>query len=262
VPVAQDGLDTDALEQLLRRHEVRLLALQPRLHNPTGRDLSPERRERLCELARRHGFFIVEDAIYADLRFEGEARPPLRTLEPGHVIYVDSFSKSVSPGLRVGWVAASGPVLDRISREKRNDDMAGNALSQLIMARFLAEGGYEESLGQAVAFHRERCEALLAAIDKHLTGLATAVRPLGGAHVWVELVQPSDERDLYAEARRQGVTFVPGGAMMPDRPRSTCLRLSFGYLPPEQIAEGVRRLGAAIRTVGRARAPRQAAPIA
>jgi 2-aminoadipate transaminase len=113
-----------------------------------------------------------------------------------------------------------------------------------------------------VRFHRERCEALLGAIDKHLGGLATTTRPLGGAHLWVELANPLDERDLYAEARRQGVTFLPGGAMMPDRPRGTGLRLSFCYLPPERLEEGVRRLGVAIRSQSRARAPREAAPIA
>jgi 2-aminoadipate transaminase len=262
VPLDENGLDTDALEQLLRRHEIRMLALQPRLQNPTGRDLSPDRAVRVCELARRHGFFVVEDAIYADIRFEGDGQPPLRALAPGHVIYVDSFSKSVSPGLRIGWVAASGPVLERISREKRNDDMASNALSQLIMARFLAEGGYEESLEATVRFHREGCEALLAAIDKHLRGVATTTRPRGGAHVWVELASPLDERDLYAEGRRQGVTFLPGGAMMPDRPRSTGLRLSFCFLPPDRLAEGVRRLGVAIRAQSRPRVHREAAPIA
>src|SRR5215207_5327870 len=106
VPVDENGLDIDALEQLLRRHEIQLLVVQPRLQNPTGRDLVPERRERLCELARRDGFFIVEDAIYGDLRLEGDELPPLRAMAPEHVIYVDSFSKNVSPGMRLGWAVA------------------------------------------------------------------------------------------------------------------------------------------------------------
>jgi 2-aminoadipate transaminase len=262
VPMDDRGLDVEALEQLLRRHEIRVLTIQPRLHNPTGRDLAPGRRERLVELARRHGFFIIEDGVYSDLRFEGEPLPSLRALDPDHVVYVDSLSKTVAPGLRMGWVAASGPVLDRITREKRNDDMAGATLSQLMIARYLAAGEYDEHLEGAIAFHRERCEALLGAVDKHLEGLATCTRPSGGAHLWLELADRLDERDLYAEAHRQGVTFLPGTAMVPGRPRSTRIRISYCYLDPDQLAEGARRLGVAIRAMRRARAPREAAPIA
>jgi 2-aminoadipate transaminase len=262
VPVDEHGLDIDALEQLLRRHEIRVLTIQPRLHNPTGYDLAPDRRERLVELARRHGFFILEDGVYSDLRFEGEPVPSLRALDPDHVVYVDSLSKTVAPGLRIGWVAASGPVRDRIAREKRNDDMAGPTLNQLVIARYLAAGEYPALLEQAISFHRERCDALLVAVDSHLAGVATPTRPRGGAHLWLELADRLDERDLYAEARRQGVTFLPGAAMIPGRPRSTCMRLSYCYLSPEQLAEGVRRLGVAIRAQRRARTPREAAPVA
>jgi DNA-binding transcriptional MocR family regulator len=262
VPMDEQGLDTEALEQLLRRHEIRVLAIQPRLHNPTGRDLAPERRERLVDLARRHGFFILEDGVYSDLRFEGEPTPSLRALDRDHVVYVDSLSKTVAPGLRMGWVAASGPVLDRILREKRNDDMAGVTLAQLVIARYLAGGEYGALVEGAIRFHQERCEALLGAVDKHLRGLATSTRPRGGAHMWLELGDRLDERDLYAEARRHGVTFLPGAAMVPQRPRTTCMRLSYCYLSPEQLDEGVRRLAAAIRSVRRARPAREAAPIA
>jgi DNA-binding transcriptional MocR family regulator len=261
VPVDDDGLDIDALEQLLRRQEIRAVVVQSRLHNPTGRDLTPERRSRLCELARRHGFFIIEDGVYGDLRLDGDELPPLRALAPDHVIYVDSFSKSVSAGLRLGWVAATGPVVDRIVREKRGADMTGPTLTQLIGARFLAAGGYEEHLVDAIAFHRERRQALLAALGDYLDGVATWSRPLGGAHLWVALGGGIDERDLYEEAVSQGVAFLPGGAAMPERPRETFMRLSFSYLAPDEIREGVRRLAVAVRAVRRAARPREAMPI-
>jgi 2-aminoadipate transaminase len=262
VPVDDEGLDLDALEQLLRRHEVRLLAVQPRLHNPTGVDLSPERRRRLSELARRRGLFILEDGVYGDLRFAGERLPPLRTLAPEHVIYVDSLSKSVGSGLRTGWVVATGPVLDRIVREKRNDDMTSPTLPQLIAARFLAAGEYERHLERIIPIHRERCEALIEAIESELGTIASASRPQGGAHVWVRLHDRLDEQVLYAEAVRQGVSFHPGGAAMPERPRSTSMRLSFGLLSPDEIREGVRRLARAVRTVRKTRRPAKAMPIA
>lgn len=266
VPTDDDGLDVEALEQLLRRHEIRMVALQPRLQNPTGRDLAPARRERLVALARRHGFFIVEDAIYAPLRLEGEDPGPLRPHAPEHVIQVNSLSKTVSPGIRAGWAIASGPVLERIAREKHNDDMTSPTLPQLIAARFLADrDGHRAQLDAATQFHRERRDVLLAAIQQELEGLAAPVHhPLGGGHVWLRLDDALDERRLYAEAVRAGVNFMPGSASMPERSRENFMRLSFSYLDPEHLREGVRRLGAAIRSLRRTErtTPRQALPIA
>jgi DNA-binding transcriptional MocR family regulator len=259
VPVDDDGLDVDALEQLLARHEIRMLALQPRMQNPTGRDLSAERRERLVELAVRHGFFIVEDAIYAPLRFEGTDLGSLRPLAPDHVIYVNSLSKTISPGLRAGWAVASGPVLERIAQEKRSDDMTSATLPQLIAADFLAGGHYDAQLERSIQFHRERRDVMVAAVAEHLGGLADLVHlPLGGGHVWVRMRDALDERLLYGEAVQHGVNFVPGGAAMPGRPDGTLMRLSFSFLDPDELREGVRRLGAAIRSLARSERPLRA----
>jgi DNA-binding transcriptional MocR family regulator len=262
LPVGVDdgGLDVDALEELLRRRDIRLLMLQPRLQNPTGRDLLPERRERLCELAQRYGFFIVEDGAYGDIRFEGKEAAPLRAALPAQVIYMASLSKTVSPGMRIGWVSASGPVLERIVREKRNDDLTSPTFTQLVAARFLADGGHAAQIERAVAFYRERHDALLEAVDKHLGPTVAVSRPLGGGHLWLTFRDPLDERDLYDEAVRQGVTFLPGGAMMAERPRATHIRLSYGYLDPDEMTEGVRRLAVAVRAV-RPRPRREALPI-
>src|SRR5215208_1426295 len=260
VRVDEGGLDVDGLEALLRRRDIRLLALQPRLQNPTGRDLAPDRRERLCELANRYGFFILEDGAYAPLRFDGEPVSSLRAMLPSHVIYMSSLSKTVSPGMRTGWVAASGPVFERIIREKRNDDIHSATITQLVAARFLADGGYPKQLERAIPFYRERHDALLAAVERHLGPAATPARPLGGGHLWLTFRQPLDERDLYDEAVRQGVTFLPGGAMMAERPRATHIRLSCGYLDPDELTEGVRRLAVAVRAV-RPRPRREALPI-
>src|SRR5690606_25391611 len=140
-------------ERLLERREIKALGIQTRLQNPLGVDLSPPRRARLVELAREHGFFILEDGVYADLRFEGDAPSPLRAEAPDHVVYVSSLSKTTSPGLRCGWVAASGPVLDRIARAKGRDDMHGPVLPQLIAAQLIAEGDFAEQLERARRFY-------------------------------------------------------------------------------------------------------------
>lgn len=262
VPVDEEGLDVRALEDLLGRQEIRLLAIQPRCHNPTGRDLSTGRRTRLLELAQRHGFFIVEDGIYGDLRFQGEDPGSLRREGGSHVIYVDSLSKTVGGGLRVGWVATSGPVRERILYEKRTDDMHSATLTQLALAGFLAAGEYPAHIERARAFYRERRDALLEATGKHLRGLATADEPEGGGHLWLTLTVPVDESELMSEAVRNGVTFVPGAAMIPEPTGATHMRLSYGFLEPDQLTEGVRRIARAIRSLSKRPKMAEALPIA
>ncbi len=247
IPVDAEGFNVEALEQLLRAHEVRLVALQPRLQNPTGSDLTEERRTRLLELAERHGFFVLEDAVWGDLRFEGSDPGPLRALDPTHVIYVDSLSKIVAPGLRAGWVAASGQVLERIIAEKRDDDAHSPTLTQQVAARFLGDGCYPAQLARARDTYRERRDVLLGALDSDLAGLATFQRPAGGASVWVTLQQPRDDEHLYRAALASGVSYLPGPAMLVGRPQATHMRLSFGAVDPELLREGVRRIAATVR---------------
>jgi DNA-binding transcriptional MocR family regulator len=260
VPVDERGLDVDALEALLGREQIRFLAIQPRCHNPIGSDLSADRRRRLLELAQRHGFFIVEDGIYGDLRYDGETVPSLRSESRGHVIYVDSLSKTVGGGLRVGWMAASGPVRERILVEKRADDMHSATLTQLAVAGFLEAGEYPAHIEQAREFYRVRRDALLAATGEHLKGLATPVTedPNGG-HLWLTLDLPLDESELMTEAVHNGVTFVPGAAMLPEESHLTHMRLSYGFLDEERLAEGVRRLARAIHSL--ADRPRVSEPL-
>ncbi|HZL54115.1 MAG TPA: PLP-dependent aminotransferase family protein [Solirubrobacteraceae bacterium] len=261
VPVDSDGLDTDALEQLLRRHEIRMVALQPRLQNPTGADLSPRRRTRLVELAVQHGFFILEDGVNGDLRFEGADLGPLRALAPNHVIYLDSLSKTVGPGLRAGWVAASGPVLDRIAAEKRSDDAHGATLTQQTTAGYLAGGHYEAQIERARARYRDGRDVLLQALDAELGTLADFTRPAGGGHIWVTLHQPVDDARLYRECLEAGVSFVPGQAMLVERPRATHMRLSYGLPDAAGLREGARLLGRTIRMMRAAAPQRRSLPV-
>jgi DNA-binding transcriptional MocR family regulator len=261
VPMDHDGLDVDALESLLAREEIRVLAIQSRLQNPTGRDLVPERRERLLALARRHGFFVLEDGLYADLRFAGEELRSLRADAPANVVYVDSFSKALSGGLRVGWVAASGPVLDRIVAAKRSHDIHSPTLTQMAVARYLATGAYPAQIERARAHYRRGLEVLQESIPKHLGPIASYVEPLGGGHLWVELDVDLDERELADEAVRQGVAYVPGGALRVEPRPGLRLRLSGGYLKPEEIDEGLRRLAGAVRALRSRPVRREAVPV-
>lgn len=264
-PVDEQGLSIDALERTLAREPVRMVVLQPQLSNPSAADLSPERRARLLELARRHSFFVVEDGIYADIRFDGEAPGPLRPQGRGHVIAVDSLSKIVGGGLRVGWVAASGPVRDRIVAAKRDDDMHTSTLTQLALAEFLEAGDYGPQIERARGFYRERRDALCDAVEAELSDLLMPwTRPAGGGHLWLRTRGTVDERRLLSEAVRHGVTFVPGAAMTAVPPLTAAMRLSFGFLDPPELVEGVSRLARAFRSLERDREPERepALPIA
>ena len=158
-------------------------------------------------------FFVLEDRVYADatLRRATRARP-LRELAPGHVIYVNSLSKVVGGGLRAGWVAARGPVRERIAMLKLESDFHSATLIQHIAARWLATGAYDRHVEQTQPFYRERRDALLAALERHMPGEYQADPPQGGHHVWVTLTRPLDERALYTEAARHGVAIIPGDA--------------------------------------------------
>jgi 2-aminoadipate transaminase len=262
VGVDEHGFDVEALERLLRGHEVKLVALQPRGHNPTGRDLGDERRARLLELATRHGFFVLEDAVYADLRYDGTDPGSLRARDPTHVIYVDSLSKTVAPGMRAGWIAASGPVLDRMISAKRDDDAHCATLPQLIAAAYLASGHYPAQLARARQLYRTRRDVLLEALGDELRGIATFLQPSAGGHVWVTLEQPREDQELYRAALAAGVSYIPGPAMLVAAPTATHLRLSFTSVTPERLREGVRRLGRVIRAQPHATRHRHTQPIA
>ena len=261
VPVDGDGLDVDVLEQVLARHEIKLCALQATCQNPTGVDLSPDRRARLAALAVDRNFFLMDDRVYSDLRYEGDPPPPLRLAAPGHVIEINSLSKAVGGGLRLGWLTARGPVLRRLSALKQATDFHTPSLIQHMAARYLAGDGYERQVAQSLPYYRDRRDALLAALERHMAGEYEAESPGGGHHIWVTLTRPVEERLLYAEAVRHGVSFTPGGAVMAERSQRTSLRLSFSLLERDELDEGVKRLARALREVRRRERTAMSAPL-
>jgi DNA-binding transcriptional MocR family regulator len=251
LPMDAEGADIEGLERILARQEIKLVAVQSSCQNPTGADLSPARRERLLELARTRGFFVLDDGVYATMRYEGAPLPRLRADAPSHVIYVDSLSKTIGGGLRVGWLAASGPVFDRLVHLKMDSDIHTAALPQHLGARYLRGDRHERLLAKALPVYRRRRDALLRALERHLGDDAIWTRPNGGHHVFVTLLDHVDERALYAEALRAGVTFLPGGALQAQMSTRTSMRLSFGLVEPAEHDEAVRRLALALREVRR-----------
>jgi DNA-binding transcriptional MocR family regulator len=248
VPVDRDGLRTDLLEAVLARRRVRLIVVQPTFHNPTGAVLSAGRRERLLALARRFGVPILEDDPYHDLRFADDGPGPLKLADrAGAVIYLGTFSKTVMPGLRVGWVVGSQPLLDRLVLAKQFSDLNTNATGQLMVARFLDSGRYPPHLRSVRAVYRRRCDHLrreLAGVAEHLE---VPEAPAGGFYLWCRLRAGPQARLLAALAAREGVAVVAGDAFGVGAARGADrVRLSFSTCPPEVVPEAVRRLRAAL----------------
>jgi 2-aminoadipate transaminase len=254
VPFDRGGIDMDALERILARHEVKLVALQTGSQNPTGQDLAPERAARLVELAQERSFFILEDGVYATVRFnEGASNEPprLRQSAPDHVLYVDSLSKTIGGGLRIGWVAATGEARRRIAELKLGTDVHSSTLTQYLAMRWLESRGHDEHVKRVNKVYAKRAQALLESVNRRLGDEVTVLEPNGGHNLWLTFRRPIDERMLFAEALRNRVGFTPGRALRPEQSSQSSLRLSFPLLDEERLDEGVRRLAVAIRAVRR-----------
>jgi len=243
-----EGLDPDALEQALREGPApAFLYLIPTFQNPSGRTLSEERRVRIAEIAREHGLLVLEDDPYGLVRFEGEALPSLYDLSGGAVAYSSSFSKTIAPGLRVGWFVLPDGLARQIEAEATSTYITPVLLGQATVHEFVSRGLFEPNLERVTGLLRARRDAMLTALDRDLPGLR-ATRPEGGYFLWVELDGP-DAGPLLAEAEAAGVTFVKGtdfgGA--PDT-----LRLAYSFVSPDEIAEGVTRLASLLPAAARA----------
>lgn len=261
VPVDDAGIDVDELTRLAVREDLRAVFVQSRLQNPTGADLAPDRAERLLELARRHGFFVVDDEVWAELRYSGTDPGGLRGRAPAHVIAIGSFSKTLGGGLRLGWMRASGGMLERLALAKHTDDLHSPTLTQHAAARMLAAGSYPDHLVRIRDEYRHGRDVMLEALERHLAPVATWTRPEGGACVLVTLRGDLDDRVVFTEAERAGVSIVSGSSLTAGAPAAPMVRLAYGYVDPDAIEPGVRRLAQAIRAASADRRARQAFPL-
>jgi DNA-binding transcriptional MocR family regulator len=244
VPGDEEGIRLDLLTRALERHRARVLYVQPTFHNPTARVMGEARRRELLALAARHGCIVVEDDWAGDLRFEGVEVPTLHALDGGsRVVYVSTFSKKLLPGLRVGWVAAPAPVLERLVALKQVADCGTSPLLQAALHRFLADGGLDDHLRRVRRTYRERRDAMLAGLARHLAGQAVWTRPEGGLFVWARLLHGLDATALFGEAAARGVLFSRGELFHAEGLARDCLRLTYGGVSPEQIEAGLAILG-------------------
>lgn len=247
-PVDRDGLQVDGLSEVFLRYRPKLLFTLPTFQNPLGVTMSIERRRQLLQVAARHQVGIVEDDPYGELRVSGEALPSLKAMDPGgYVIYISSFSKSVTPGLRLAWLTAPPAVVERIASSRGTLDFRAALLNQWVMDAFIREGMLDRHLQSLRHVLLRRRDALLHALKHHLPAGVTWQVPNGGYHLWCTLPRPLRARRLLSEAARDGVTFIPGDYYGPGDETRRGIRLNFTYPRENEITEGVRRLGGAIR---------------
>jgi 2-aminoadipate transaminase len=247
VRVDEEGLDVDELERVLATvPDPSFVYTIPTFQNPTGSTLSAERRRRLAELARERPLAVLEDDPYGLVRFEGEPLPSLFELEGGeNVMYSSSFSKTIAPGLRVGYAivpAALGPPLEDLAASTY---ITPALLAQATVFEFLRRGLFEPNLERVRGLLKDRRDAMLEALERQLSGHARWNRPEGGYFLWLELPDSVDAAELLVRAGEAGVSFVPG-ADFGGPPASA--RLAFSFVSPAEIEEGVRRLAKLVAT--------------
>jgi len=247
VPVDAHGMVVDALEQVLEDGVPALVYTIPNFQNPSGSTLSGSRRHALCALAARHGFTIVEDDPYGLLRWAGSSEPSLFSLARDHVVTMSSFTKTVAPGLRVGYAVAAPALAQAIGLYATNTYIAPSMPAQATLAAYCAAGHFEPGVVRATAALHERCDAMVEAVGAHFPASARFVQPEGGYFLWVDLGDGADTSALAARAQAAGVPFVPGSDFYADGAGATELRLAFSAVAPAQIHAGIERLGALMR---------------
>jgi DNA-binding transcriptional MocR family regulator len=237
-----DGLDPDALAEALAHGEApAFLYLIPTFQNPSGRTLTEDRRRRIVDLAHEHGLLVLEDDPYGLVRYEGDPLPSLYDLSGGEVVYSSSFSKTIAPGLRVGWFVLPPDLAKQVEASATSTYITPVLLGQATVHEFVSRGLFEPNVERVAGLLRRRRDAMLSALDGELPS-AQATRPEGGYFVWLKL-DGVDVAELQPRAESAGVTFVPGTDFggVPDT-----LRLAFSFVSPDEITDGVARLAAAV----------------
>jgi 2-aminoadipate transaminase len=249
VPGDSDGVDPEALEELVVRERPKLLYTVPTFQNPTGRTMPVARRAAVAAVAARRGLWIVEDDPYGELRFEGERLPWIAAQEGAadRTVLLGSFSKVMAPGLRLGWLRAPGALLRACVVAKQAADLHTPTVNQLAAARYLADNDLDAHVARVAAVYRERRDAMLGGLANSLPEGSSWERPEGGMFLWARLPESYDTTELLPGVVRQGVAYVPGAPFCAGEPDRSTMRLCFVTQTPGEIREGLRRLGEALR---------------
>jgi 2-aminoadipate transaminase len=252
IEMDSDGMRVDLLEETLDRLDregrtPKFIYTIPTFQNPGGVTMSLPRRRRLVEVAHERELLVLEDNPYGLLRYEGQPQPTLRELDGGvYVMYLGTFSKILSPGIRLGWVLAPPPVLHQINLGKQAADLCSSTLSQMVVEAYFAESRWRDYIETVAETYRARRDTMLDALAEHFPREAQWTHPQGGLFIWATLPDFIDTTDLLARALRDNVAFVPGAAAYLDGRGHNAMRLNFSAVAEDDIREGVRRIGAVV----------------
>ena len=251
VPMEDDGIDVDALEQTIKKTpRSKMIYLIPTFQNPSGITMSYEKRRAVYELALKYGLIIFEDNPYGELRFSGEDIPTLKSFDTeGIVIYCSSFSKILSAGMRVGYVCAPEPIISKMVVAKQSEDVHTNIFFQMLCHRYMTECDLDEHIAEIRELYRRKCHLMLECIDREIPrDKVSFTRPDGGLFIWGTLKCATDASALVAAAIEKKVAVVPGSTFNCDTSLpSQSFRLNYSTPTDEQIIEGISRLGEAIK---------------
>ena len=246
VPCDKQGIIPEELEKMLKLATPKFLYLIPNYQNPSGKIMGLERRIELLRVAQAYDLLVVEDNPYGELRFEGERFPNLIELED-NVIYLGTFSKVLSPGLRVGYVVANPDIINHLCQTKEGVDLHSNNLTQRAVLEFLKEGLLPEHILNLRTVYKERRMAMVQAIEKYLGDEVEMIIPSGGLFLWARFKKINNSFDYVQETIRQNVLYVPGVLFYPDGRVTSEVRLNYSCSTPEIIDEGIQRLARAIQ---------------
>ncbi len=247
------GMRMDVLEETLKKLKKRgikpkLLYTIPTFQNPAGVTMSEDRRKRLLELAEEYNLLVVEDAPYEELRFSGEPVPQIKRLDrDDRVVYLGTFSKTLSPGMRVAYMVAPKEIIHKAVLAKQGIDLCTSPFLQYVAQEYIRGGYFEKHIPNIVNLYREKRNVMLDALEEYFPDEVEWTKPNGGMFLWVTLPEHMDAGKLFKKAIEKKVAFVIGAAFFPNRDHKNTLRLNFTYPSVEEIKEGVKRLGMAIK---------------
>ncbi len=252
VTMDRDGMLIDELRATLDELErsgrrPKFIYTVPNFHNPAGVTMSLERRRELVQIAGERELLVLEDNPYGLLRYEGEPLPTLRSLDDEFVIYSSTFSKILSPGVRLGWTAAPAPILQKMQLGKQSADLCSSSVSQCFVAAYFDSGPWDDYVRSLLEIYRRRRDVMLDSLAEHFPREAEWTHPQGGLFIWATMPPYIDTTDLLARALEEHVAFVPGRAAYVDGRGASSMRLNFSGVGEDDIREGIRRVGEVVR---------------